>query len=57
MMLSPVSPPRSLNDRPGDTGSCPGGTTVFGVSIANFSSFLSKSEFNQPGGGTSRFIM
>src|SRR6267378_8636345 len=35
MMLSPVSPPRSLseNDRPGDPGSRPGGTTMLGVSI------------------------
>jgi hypothetical protein len=35
-----LSAPRSLseNDRPGDTGSRPGGTTMFGVSIANFSS-------------------
>src|SRR5438132_4855727 len=46
MMLPPVSPPRSLseNDRPGDTGPCPGGTTMPRVPIANFSSFLSRSE-------------
>src|SRR3984893_13436676 len=46
MTLSPVSPPRSLseNDRPGGTGFCPGGTTMFGASIPNFSSFLSRSE-------------
>src|SRR5712691_673881 len=36
---------------------CPGGTTVFGVSIADFSSFLSTSELDQPRDGTSRFIM
>src|SRR5437867_1242783 len=46
MMLPPVSPPRSLseNDRPGDTGPCPGGTTMLRAPIANFSSFLSRSE-------------
>jgi hypothetical protein len=44
----------SENDRPGDPGSCPGGTTMLGVSIANFSSFLSKSELDQPRSGTSR---
>src|SRR5438128_1284639 len=46
MMLSPVSRPRSLseNDRPDGTGFCPGGTTMFGASIPDFSSFLSRSE-------------
>ena len=40
MMLPSVSPPSNLseNDRPGDAKSCPGGTEMFGVLIAGFSS-------------------